>query len=111
MSSEGSLQLRFNRTSFLNLASPDARNAVAINRCRKGKSSSFLQGVANMISSQLRRFATSALRNSQGSTRPGDNLPFRIDNPYRFTFVYFSFFGSAIGLPFYILKLQLQKSQ
>ncbi|XP_077299410.1 cytochrome c oxidase subunit 7C, mitochondrial-like [Arctopsyche grandis] len=52
-----------------------------------------------------------AIRQSSGhEMKPGDNLPFSLDNPYKLTLYFTLFFGSGIGIPFLAVRHQLLKA-
>ncbi|XP_055614101.1 cytochrome c oxidase subunit 7C, mitochondrial-like [Uranotaenia lowii] len=40
---------------------------------------------------------------------PGENLPFSLGNRYKMTAMFIAFFGSGLGLPFFVLRHQLLK--
>ncbi|XP_055629223.1 cytochrome c oxidase subunit 7C, mitochondrial-like [Toxorhynchites rutilus septentrionalis] len=40
---------------------------------------------------------------------PGENLPFSLENRYKLTAMFIAFFGSGLGLPFFVLRHQLLK--
>ncbi|CAG0888433.1 unnamed protein product [Cyprideis torosa] len=61
---------------------------------------------------EVRQFSTSVAR--QGGDIPGgipgNNLPFDIHNPTKLAFLFIVFFGSAFGLPFFMVRHQLMKN-
>ncbi|XP_014295166.1 cytochrome c oxidase subunit 7C, mitochondrial [Microplitis demolitor] len=59
----------------------------------------------------LRRFTTSAVRRSEHESGgiPGANLPFDIKNKYKLTAYFIMFFGSALALPWIIVRHQMLK--
>merc|ERR1712217_71872 len=69
----------------------------------------------NLVRSSLalsRKFGTSAARNGggfNGVPPVGHNLPFQLENRWRFTLVFSAFFGSGFAVPFLLIRHQLLK--
>lgn len=52
----------------------------------------------------MRRFSTTAVRNSHAHGGPGSNLPFDIFSKYKFTVLLAMYFSSGFGLPFLMVR-------
>lgn len=52
----------------------------------------------------IRRFSTTAVRNSHAHGGPGSNLPFDIYSKYKFTVILAIYFSSGFGLPFLMVR-------
>merc|ERR1712109_391992 len=69
----------------------------------------------NLVRSSLalsRKLGTSAARNGggfNGVPPVGHNLPFQLENRWRFTLVFSAFFGSGFAVPFLLIRHQLLK--
>ncbi|XP_072937597.1 cytochrome c oxidase subunit 7C, mitochondrial-like isoform X2 [Epargyreus clarus] len=49
------------------------------------------------------------IRNGSRGNIPGENLPFGIDNRYKFTAMFMVYIGSGLAAPFLITRHQLLK--
>ncbi|XP_039452290.1 zinc finger protein 69 homolog [Culex pipiens pallens] len=74
----------------------------------------------NLAPCRIKMFARAAAISRTGMTNlvryshshggiPGENLPFSLNNRYKLTAIFVAFFGSGLGLPFFVLRHQLLK--
>ncbi|XP_045144565.1 cytochrome c oxidase subunit 7C, mitochondrial-like [Echinops telfairi] len=59
-----------------------------------------------MWGQSLRRFTTSVAQSSHNEEGPGKNLPFSVENKWRFRVLMAAFFGSGFAAPFFIVRHQ-----
>ncbi|CAA9998569.1 unnamed protein product [Nesidiocoris tenuis] len=66
-----------------------------------------------MLTSRLigaaRQFSTTAVKRGGHGGTPGENLPFKLSNPYAMTVKFILFFSIPLATPFLILRHQMLK--
>uniref|UniRef100_A0A8C4N6W5 Cytochrome c oxidase subunit 7C, mitochondrial n=1 Tax=Eptatretus burgeri TaxID=7764 RepID=A0A8C4N6W5_EPTBU len=58
----------------------------------------------------VRRFGTSVVRRVHYEEGPGKNIPFSVENKWRFLVVMSLFMGSGYFIPFMLVRHQLSKA-
>uniref|UniRef100_A0A8C6DHD1 Cytochrome c oxidase subunit 7C, mitochondrial n=1 Tax=Moschus moschiferus TaxID=68415 RepID=A0A8C6DHD1_MOSMO len=62
-----------------------------------------------MLGQSIRRFTTSAVRQSHYEEGPGKNIPFSVENKWRLLAIMTLFFGYGFAASFFIVRHQLLK--